>query len=288
MIQKTVCTLLFFIPITAAFVACGGDRVITADCDEYPVGVTTTLIGRTKYDTLYEVGTVLVRYEDHIQERRALSDHTVPAPAVNDFFAKKGFTPKVVGMLQLNEVIYIGKDVNAKPMLEDLARLPGVIAADLVPLYSTSNLIIEAQVVTPEGGGGSRRKASTSAALIEVGKMKDGTLYDLGSILVRYQKSIVTVPGTALSADRVSLRAVKTFFSDRGYNIKRRNLHERVEIIYIDVCADLESMLEELKEVPGVTDARLDIIYTFAELTGGVATDLTPRCLLTLNQCWRN
>ena len=267
MILKTVCPLLFFIAITATFVACGGDRVITADCDEYPVGVTTTLIGRTKYDTLYEVGTVLVRYEDHIQKRRALSDHTVPAPAVNDFFVKKGFTPTVVGMHSLNEVIYIGKDVNAKPMLEDLARLPGVIAADLPALYSTSNLIIASQVVDPEGG--SRRKASTSAALIEVGKMKDGTLYDLGSILVRYQKSIVTVPGTALSADHVSLRAVETFFSDRGYSIKRKNLHVRIEIIYIDVCADIESMLEELKEVPGVTDARLDIIYTHADrLTG--------------------
>ena len=41
------------------------------------------------------------------------------------------------------------------------------------------------------------------------------------------------------------------------------------------MSADLESMLEELKEVPGVANARLDIIYTFAELTGGVATDLT-------------
>ena len=206
----------------SVFTGCDKRESILADCEEYPAGVTTTLIGRTKRDVLYEIGSVLVFYEGHIRESRTSSENVVPIPSVNDFFIKRGYTPKVLGMLENNEYIYVGEGVDVVPMLEDLSRVSGVIAGDVLGLFKVSDLIYDSQIVDsvdPEDGH--NRVTSVPPALIEVGKTSDGLLYDLGSIVVRYHSRIAVAPGSAVSADRASSEAVSNFFLDRGYGRKK-------------------------------------------------------------------
>ena len=248
---------------------------ILADCEEYPAGVTTTLIGRTKHDMLYEIGSVLVLYEDHIRESRTSSENIVPIPSVNNFFIQKGYTPKVLGMLDFNEFISVGEGVDVVPMLEDLSRVSGVIAAGVLPLFKVSDLIYDSQIVDsvdPEDGN--NRFTSVPPALIEVGKTSAGLLYDLGSIVIRYHGRIAVAPSSAVSADLASSKAVSNFFLDRGYSPKKRLVHVYVEVIQIDACADIMSLLEDLKTIPGVADAQLDVIHTAYDKEPKILKDL--------------
>lgn len=247
------------------FTGCDKQESILADCEEYPAGVTTTLIGRTKRGNLYELGSVVVLYEDHIRESRTSSESTIPIPSVNNFFIKKGYTPKVLGMLYLNELIYVGEGVDVVPMLEDLSRVSGVFAADVHHLSKVSDIIYSSQLVDSEGGVGGRAKP-VPPALIEVGKTSDGLLYDLGSIVVYYHNRLTVAPGGAVFADRASSEAVTNFFLDRGYSPEKRLVHVYVEVIQIDACADIMSLLEDLKTIPGVADAQLDVIHTYEDI----------------------
>lgn len=248
------------------FAGCDKQESILADCETYPPGVTTTLIGRTKRGRFYELGKVLVRYEDHIREARisSASENVVPIPSVNNFFIKKGYTPKVLGYNpNVNEVIYVGDGVDVVPMLEDLERVSGVMGADVLLLYRVSDEIYESQTVDDPWDGGI---PSVPRALIEVGKTSDGLLYYLGSIVVRYGNGAVTLHG---NADSASSKAVRNFFLDRGYSPEKRLVHVDVEVIQIDPCADIMTLLEDLKTIPGVADAQLDVLHTFDEILTG-------------------
>ena len=247
------------------FTGCDKRKSILADCEEYPPGVTTTLIGRSERNVLYEIGSVVVLYEDHIRESRTSSENVVPIPSVNNFFIKKGYTPKVLGMSSISEFIYVGEGVDVVPMLEDLSRVSGVVGADAPALFKLSDLIYSSQRSDPEGGRGG--VTSVPAAVIEVGKTSDGLLYDLGSIVVRYHSSIVAGPRSAVSAARASREAVSNFFLDRGYSPEKRLIHLYAEVIQIDACADIMSLLEALETIPGVADAQLDVIYTFNDIS---------------------
>lgn len=95
--------------------------------------------------------------------------------------------------------------------------------------------------------------------LIEVGKTSEGLLYYLGAIVVRYYNGAVTLPGNAESA---ASKAVRNFFLDRGYRPEKRWVHVDVEVIQIDPCADIMALLTDLKTLPGVADAQLDVLRT--------------------------
>lgn len=204
-----------------------------------------------------------MRYEDHIRERRASSEseNTTPEPSVHNFLVKKGYMPRVLGVLPFHEIIYIGEDIDTAPMLADLRRVSGVIDAGLLPLYKVSNMILSSGP-DPEGGVKVNGNRQVSVALIEVGKMSNGLLYELGSVIVRYHNRVQEVPGAAVPADRASSKAVSEFFTERGYNPEKRLIQPYVEVVHIDPCADIASLLDELKTVPGVADAQLDIIHT--------------------------
>ena len=279
------------------FTGCDKQKSILADCEEYPAGVTTTLVGRTKRGQLYEIGSVVVLYEEHIRESRTSSENVVPIPSVNNFFIQKGYTPKVLGMLtgaervgyvrigestpkvSFNEAylyveyIYVGEGVDVVPMLEDLSRVSGVKGADVLPLFKVSDLIFKSQSVDPEGGGNDG-VTSVPPALIEVGKTSNGLLYDLGSIVVRYHNKTAVGPRSPVSADRASPEAVRNFFLDRGYDPEKRLVHLYVEVIQIDACADIMALLEDLETIPGVADAQLDMIYTFYDEDPKILKDL--------------
>lgn len=245
------------------FAGCDKQELILADCETYPPGVTTTLIGRTEWGLFYELGKVLVRYEDHIRESRisSASENVVPIPSVNDFFMKKGYTPKVLWYTPdvSNEIIYVGEGVDVMPMLEDLDRVSGVKGVDVLSIYRVSDEIYESQTVDDPWGGG---LPSVPRALIEVGKTSEGLLYYLGAIVVRYHNGAVTFHGNAASA---ASTAVHNFFLDRGYSPEKRLVHVDVEVIQIDPCADIMALLTDLKAIPGVADAQLDVLRTLDE-----------------------
>lgn len=143
------------------FAGCDKQELILADCDMYPPGVTTTLIGRTKLDQFYELGKVLVRYEDHIREARifSASENVVPIPSVNDFFVKKGYAPKVLWYTPdvSDEIIYVGEGVDVLPMLKDLHRVSGVKGATALSIYRVSDEIYQYQSVDEAEGAAFHR-----------------------------------------------------------------------------------------------------------------------------------
>ena len=260
--QKTA-LFTILLGVAVSIVAGCSQESILADCEEYPPGIATTLIGRTKQNMLYELGSVLVLYEDQIKERRASSENLIPIPSVNNFFVKKGHTPRVFGTISSTsfEIIYVGKGVNVMPMLKDLRRVSGVVAAELLPLFRVSGAILSSGP-DPEGGVKRSGGKSVRPALIEVGKTIDGLLYDLGSIVVRYHKRIRVLPGAGISADHASSEAVSNFFIERGYSPEKRLVHPYVEVIHINKCADLIPLLKDLRMTPMVADAQLDVIHT--------------------------
>ena len=83
-------------------------------------------IGRTKWNRLYAFGSVLIRYETETRWKAGLTNRP-PAPAVRDFFAKKGYTTMVRGYNSSFKVVSIDSDVDPYPMLEDLRDLPGIV-----------------------------------------------------------------------------------------------------------------------------------------------------------------
>ena len=64
------------------FLGCGEPEPIVIGCEGHPVGLTTTMIGRTEYGSLYRLGTVLVSYEEGIQTQ---TNAGLTAP-VKDFY----------------------------------------------------------------------------------------------------------------------------------------------------------------------------------------------------------
>jgi hypothetical protein len=88
-----------------------------------------------KDGSLYEFGVVLIQYDK--------MSTTVPTPvkAVNNFFVRKGYTPKIIDSFSDFVVIDVGHCVDTAPMLGDIMAIPGVVSARLNLLYSTLEVL---------------------------------------------------------------------------------------------------------------------------------------------------
>ena len=245
--------------IVIMFVGCSEQKSILIDCAKHLPRSTTAMIGRTEYGNFYKLGTVAVRYEREIQNQK---NDVLTAP-VKEFFTKRGYAPEALGMLFSDyQVIYIGEDIDIAPMLKDLNHVKGVENASLYFLFRVSDLVLSRLYFEAESEDGVEE--TMPKALIEVGKTSDSSLYELGSVLVQYHKSIIPLSDISIPFDTSSPRAVHDFFVSKGYEPKSENLHVRLEIVRVGECVDTALMLEELRALPGVTNVHLNIFSLFA------------------------
>ena len=239
-----------------ACVGCGEQEPILIDCQGHPVESATAMIGRTEYGNFYRLGTVLINYEEGVVNQPDWGVLTAP---VKRFFIQRGYKPEVRGILFDKHVIYIGEDIDTTPMLKDLKRVKGVEKADIFMVFTLSHLVLshlyfgaEVDDTEPE---------TMPRALVEVGKTGDGSLYELGSVLVAYQNSIFDLPDPSIPFDTVSPSLVRYFFLSKGYEPQVKVLHVRLQIVRLDECVDTAPMLEELRALPGVADVHLNTFH---------------------------
>ena len=235
-------------------------------CSKGPAGPVTAKVGRTEYGSLYELGSVVIEYSEATQQRTNLTD-TVPSAAVNDFFLDRGYTPRVMGSYLSAEVIYIGEDVNTEPMLKKLERNSSVKAAYLHYLVR-AYVLLETNFLSMDWNRRPVEKATR--AIIEVGKLEDGSLYELGVVLVLYDATDV-VWKDGVKAYIAPVERVNDFFLSKGYMPKDRSLSlsSGIAVIHIGECVDPAPMLKELKTIPGVINARLNILYNMLTVSKG-------------------
>lgn len=235
------------------------------DCIEKSEELVTAIIGKTKYGSLYELGVVLVRYDEAVQRLETDVTNRVHVPAVNNFFTEKGHTPRVVGMFFGFEVINIGEYIDTEPMLEKLKAIPGVANTKLHLLQKTSDILSSDDELSDKP----IETVVGSKSLIEVGKTEKGLLYELGIVLVQYDESTRTRNWT--DASGVNPREiVHNFFTEKGYMPKEMGspLYD-FEFIHIGACVDTAPFLEGLKTIPGVIDAQLDVLYNTLDILSG-------------------
>ena len=92
-------------------------------------------VGRREDGALYEFGVVLIQYD------KTITTDPTPVTAVNNFFLRKGYTPKTIDSFSDFVVIDVGDCVDTAPMLGDIEAIPGVISAQLNRLYSTLEVL---------------------------------------------------------------------------------------------------------------------------------------------------
>ena len=222
---------------------------------------------------MYELGTVVLEYSEATKKRTNLMDD-VPLAAVNDFLIDKGYTPKVIGSYLGAEVIYIGDNVDPYPMLKKLERISGVRRAHLHLLTPTSVLFDISIFEEVTDGPSEKPKPTTKRAIVEVGKLEDGSLYQLGVVLVQYDEA----PFDGMDGERkyaALWERVNDFFLNKGYTPKDMGPIYGVAVIHVGECIDTAPMLEELKTIPGVIDVRLEILYNTLEwITGSHVVNL--------------
>lgn len=255
-----IALLAIVFEVVIAFIGCGPELI---ECPENSDSVTAK-VGRLKSGTLYKLGVVSVRYNEAALQQTDLTDD-VPLEAVNDFFVKKGYTPKVVGSFLGYEVVDIGKDVDPKPMLRKLRSVPGIQQADLHGLVSTSTWL--ERLTEPLGAGYVDELPVIEPAIIEVGRLEDGSLYEFGMVLVQYDE--FTFKQRSSTIDNTLMEAVNNFFVSKGYVPKVTELIAGFIVIHIGECVDTAPMLEELGTIPSVVSARLNILHTVLEVWSG-------------------
>ena len=238
-----------------ACVGCGEQEPILIDCQGHPVESATAMIGRTEYGNFYRLGTVVIDYEEGVVNQ---TDWVLTAP-VKRFFIQRGYKPEVRGILFDKHLIYIGEDIDTTPMLKDLNRVKGVEKADIVIVFTLSHLVLS-RLYLAEPEVDDTEPETMPRALVEVGKTSDGSLYELGSVLVAYQNSIFDLPDPSIPFDTVSPSLVRYFFLSKGYEPQVEVLHVRLQIVRLDECVDTAPMLEELRALPGVADVHLNMI----------------------------
>lgn len=257
MIKRKIIVLFAMIFGTIiVLVGCGPELI---DCPDNP-DEATAKIGRTESGTLYEFGAVLVYYDQATKQQMDMTDK-IPFSLVNDFLVKEGYTPKVKGFIFDGEVISLGSDVDTYPMLKDLKNIPGVEGAYLHGLYKTSLLLyISALETMPLPSDGDEDLPSVSRAIIEVGRLEDGSLYELGIVLVKYDEMH--------TANTNPAEAVDTFFHKKGYTPKTMDSISGYgyKVMHVGDCVDTAPMLVELKTIPGVADARLNQLHTVLDI----------------------
>ena len=235
------------------FVGCGPELITCPDNSGR-----SAKVGRTESNLLYELGTVVVRYH----ELRDLTDD-VPLAAVNDFFLKRGYTPKVKGSVGSHEYVSIGDDVEIYPMLKDLRNTPGVADVRLHFFLTTSTLLLESAPDYVEGiiwDDEDWDWPSVSRAILEVGVLEDGTLYEFGVVLVKYDEG-----DTASVAPAI----VSSFFTRKGYFPRIINSVYDFKVMHVGDCVDIAPMLETLRAIPGVADVRLNQLHSILEVAQG-------------------
>lgn len=240
--------------IIIVLVGCGPELI---DCPDNPDGATAK-IGRTESGNLYEFGAVLVYYDQATKQQMDMTDD-IPFSLVKDFLVKEGYTPRVKGFILDAEVISLGSDVDPYPMLKDLENIPGVAGAYPHVFYKTSLLLYLSSLdYTPEGSD--EDWPSVSRAIIEVGRLKDGSLYEFGVVLVQYDEMH--------TANTNPAEVVDTFFHKKGYTPKTLDSVSGYgyKVMHVGDCVDTAPMLEKLKAIPGVADARLNQLHTVLDI----------------------
>ena len=220
---------------------------------------TIAKVGRTENGLLYEFGVVAVRYDEATQQETDLTDG-VPSAAVNDFFLKRGYTPKVKGLIIDYEVIAFGTNVDPYPMLEKIRNIPGVVEIDLHVFHKTSELLYASSLDYIEEEGNSD-VPSVGPAIVDVGRMKDGTLYELGVVLIQYDEMRATRTTTT--------KAVNNFLVRKGYAPKTINSFSDFVVIDVGERVDTAPILRDIETLPGVISARLNLLHTTLEVIRG-------------------
>lgn len=218
----------------------------------------TVKIGRAENGMLYEFGVVAVRYDPSTQQETNLTDG-VPSAAVNEFFVKRGYTPKVKGHIIDYEVISFSSDVDPYPMLEKIKNIPGVVEIDLHVFHKTSELLFASSIDYIEEEA--RDVPSVSQATVEVGRMKDGSLYELGVVLIQYDEMRVT--------GATAIKAVNNFLVRKGYTPKTINAFSDFVVIDVGESVDTAPMLRDIESIQGVIRASLNLLHTTLEVLRG-------------------
>lgn len=254
---KIIVLFALIFGIIIVLIGCGPELI---DCPDNPDGAVTAKIGRTENGSLYEFGAVLVYYDQAIKQQMDMTDD-IPFSLVKDFLVKEGYTPRVKGFILDAEFISLGSDVDPYPMLKDLENIPGVAEAYPHVFYKTSLLLyISALDFEPLPEASDEDSPSVSRAIIEVGRLKDGSLYELGVVLVQYDEMH--------TANTNPAEAVNTFFHKKGYTLKTMDSVSGYgyKVMHVGDCVDTAPMLEELKAISGVADARLNQLHTLLDV----------------------
>ena len=242
--------------ILNVLVGCGPKLI---DCPDNLGGAATVKVGRAGNGMLYEFGVVAVRYDEATQQETDLTDG-VPSDAVNAFFVKSGYTPKVKGLIIDYEVISFDSDIDPYPMLKKLRNIPGVIETDLHVFHKTSELLYASSLDYIEEEG-DRDVPSGRRAIVDVGRTEDGSLYEFGVVLIQYDWMHTTDP--------TPVKAVNAFFVGKGYTPKILNSFSDFVVIEIGECVDTAPMLKTIEAIPGVIRARLNLLHTTLEVLRG-------------------
>ena len=266
---RAVSVLVLLSGMTVLLIGCG-ERSCLIEAEKY--GLSTVTIGTTKYGERYEFGVILVRYD--YEPEPSITD--IPVAAVKNVFVKKGYSPKVVGRASDFQIITIGKDTDPSPLVKEVKTVPGVNSAELNYLISTAELLAPVSDDLPTTG---TVTPAFWTKRIEVFKTEDGVLYEPGVVLVQYDATITLgsesttrVPISTVynyPVKGVPVAAVNNFLISKGYMPEVRGTLPRIEVIEIGKCVDPAPLLEELKEILGVVDARLNKFRSFIEILSG-------------------
>ena len=251
---KVVALFTMMFATIIVLVGCGPKLI---DCPDNSGGTATVKVGRAENGMLYEFGVVAVRYDEATQQETDLTDD-VPSAAVNAFFVESGYTPKVEGLIIDYEVISFDRDVDPYPMLKKLGNIPGVMETDLHVFHKTSELLYASSFDYIEEDS---NMPSGRRAIVDVGRIEDGSLYEFGVVLIQYDWMHTT--GTT------PLKAVNNYFIRKGYTPKTLNSFSDFVVIEIGACVDTAPMLRDIEAIPGVISARLNLLHTTLEVLRG-------------------
>ena len=236
--------------------------VLLIGCDKSPdiIGcpdvddLVTVRVGRTPGGSLYSLESILIRYETDTRLKAGLTNRP-PADAVRDFFAKKGYTATVVGYTPSYEVVFIDGELDMYSIWDDLNGLPGVADPSLHFLHRMSEMLDTKAEYTVLNGDSSPGKH----AIIEVGMLEDGTLYEFGTILIQYADKHHT-----------GAQEVNDFFTQRYYTptITAYLASTGHYVMYIGNCFDPAPVIEPLSAISGVKHVGLNKMCPTFSLQG--------------------
>lgn len=269
--KLTRLALIFGISI---FFGCGGEEEhLCLGVSDEQDGLVTTTVGITEYGALYGLGVVMIWYDDDVEIVEQINGTRPRVGAVNNFFRSKGYTPKVRRPFTYSsaEVVDIGYNVSTIPYLKKLNAISGVTEAYLNYYFPTSQLLFLNHLsdlwITVNGDETSMPKKVRFA---EVGRTKDGLLYEFGVVLVQY-KGIMRRSREvwdwwrryedATEAPMSIAVEVNIFFARRGYTPKVTGVLSDLEVIEIGECVDVVPMLKELKAIHGIANVYLNVLY---------------------------